>query len=40
MPASDGEQCSSAKGAEANDLIVRGRLFDQSKPETFNQVMH
>lgn len=25
-------------GAAKDDLIVRGRTFDQSKPETFNQV--
>lgn len=24
---------------DENDLIVRGRIFDQSKPETFNQVI-
>lgn len=30
---------SSAKDAASNnDLTVRGRTFDQSKPETFNQV--
>lgn len=23
---------------ENNDLVVRGRIFDQTKPETFNQV--
>lgn len=25
-------------GAGKDDMIVRGRTFDQSKPETFNQV--
>lgn len=24
---------------EENDYTVRGRVFDQTKPETFNQVM-
>lgn len=27
------------KTKDDNDLTVRGRLFDQSKPETFNQVI-
>lgn len=26
------------KKSENNDLTVRGRVFDQTKPETFNQV--
>lgn len=28
----------SFKTKEENDFTVRGRVFDQSKPETFNQV--
>lgn len=32
---------SNAKDAASNnDLTVRGRTFDQSKPETFNQVYY
>lgn len=31
---------SSSKIKDENDLTVRGRVFDQSKPETFNQVIH
>lgn len=26
------------KASDSVDLIVRGRMFDQTKPETFNQV--
>lgn len=28
------------KAKEENDLTVRGRVFDQTKPETFNQVIN
>lgn len=27
------------KNMEENDFTVRGRVFDQTKPETFNQVI-
>lgn len=34
------QEDSSAKQTEINDLTVRGRQFDQTKPETFNQVRY
>lgn len=38
QPRDEGGNGSAKDAATNNDLTVRGRTFDQSKPETFNQV--
>lgn len=39
VPFPERSPCESAvKPKEENDFTVRGRVFDQTKPETFNQV--
>ena len=38
MPTAEEDEPKNVKNAEANDITVRGRVFDQTKPETFNQV--
>lgn len=35
---SDDEETPEKQLVESNDVTVRGRVFDQTKPETFNQV--
>lgn len=38
MPTAEEDEPKNVKNAESNDITVRGRVFDQTKPETFNQV--
>lgn len=33
------DEVSTEKKTEQSDMTVRGRVFDQTKPETFNQVL-